>query len=390
MGEFERWIDAHKGHGELRDQGEFTLRSDEAIRKIARFGLDSPERGLLRISQLALDRGAESLSFRLKRSSVEILISCSKNADFELGELGLERQLDANSLALALLSCLYSGFQEGTIRGDGLFWRFDRSGFALQDPEKCESGKIVVVLERTKAEGFWPQLGEFLRRRCVDYLTLREHLSCSPIPVLLDGFQLNSQELRPAGGCLCELLLFGPSSLRVGATRKMSTQTAGLSLGFKTTYKVARKQANLKYFSGHAEDEKGQSNVVLAHLWFPRDRKLAGQIAFVYQGVVIDRVETKLKLPLCGVVSAHGLDRDLSNLKLVRNKELAALWNYLKAQMNELMRAISLQPMPDDVAELLEVGGYLGNDLDSEVLPKSAGGPQAAATWGTAYRFDFK
>ena len=68
------------------------------------------------------------------------------------------------------------------------------------------------------------------------------------------------------------------------------------------------------------------------------------------------RLPTKFQLPVFGRVSAHGLDRDISNLEIVQNRKLQTLWEYLRSEVNQVLNPmIGNSLVPNDIREMLRV-----------------------------------
>lgn len=368
MKKLESWLDSHRTEGQLVEEGDFTISAEEALRKVAQFGLESPEKGLLRLAQLSITGGCRDLDLSMGRSSVTLHLSNISREVADLEQLSDQLRLESNNFGLALLACLHSGFRVGHLVKDELVWKFDQDGFHRSRLKEPESSGITIELQREKPSGFWNRLRHLLRRRCLDYKYLRENLNHSPRPVKLDGSLLDGDS-RPRRKLLYELFLEGPEQMSAQSIARPSERDcrylyekrARKNSGWAwQTYERSSQKADLKHFDGpKSKWKRGKDSVLLAHLWIPALVHGISEIHFVSDGVVIGTAQANLKLPLCGVVSASGLDRDLSCLELVHNEKLTELLEYLTEAVEKRLRDLCRAKNPKHIKSLLRAGGYL-------------------------------
>lgn len=366
MKRLERFIDGHRKEGELLEQGGFTLCPEEALRKIASFGLESPEKALLRLVQLAVADGCSRMHIGIGRGKVTLRFENAPQLAARVTELPQEVDLQANNLGLVLLAALHSGFAEGKIVSGSAAWRFQHDRFEPLSSERAEQhNQVTLELQHGASVGFWKRLKDLLRARCLDYLLLREKLLHCPIAIRLDG-RLLSEDPRPSKKLLFELVLFAPAEIRQDAVPSLSKRTYRLSLpnggaqylGPWKTYAVCRRPADPKRFGGSYEGSRSnrRGQVVLAHLWVPLG-KLRPNVALVANGVQVGKLPLDFPLPVGGVVSAAGLDKDLSGLEVADNEKLRRLSRYLAEVLwRELARMGARSDLPKVEALLQKAG----------------------------------
>jgi hypothetical protein len=346
------WLDAHRNDGEMLEGGDFSVSTQEALRKLSEFGLESPEKALLRLTQFAVAAGCSHLNLKMSRSGVLVILRDVDPELLKLDTLDDALKLNIDHFGLSLLACLHAGFGHGVVQGNGVEWRFDEEGFHRYNCSDNESTDIIVGLERNRPGGFWPKFVFWLKGRLVDFTVLSHRLRQAPMPVKLDGREL-LRDSRPEASLLCELRLTAPPWYRQASIAKSESHRKGV-------FEQVEKRARLSLFNdGRDRPRSDGTDVVLAHLWIPRRPTLQpGSIDFVFDGVIIGQIETQFRLPVSGTVSAHGLDRDLSNLEFVQNQRLRKLWTYLKSELESLLRLISYQnPLPTDIKALLDASG---------------------------------
>jgi hypothetical protein len=370
----ERLLQASREEGSLKEEGaSFTLSAEQAIAKLARFGLDSPEKGLLRLVQVAHVAGCDGIRISLGRKSLEMAFDGIPEVDLSIATLKQELALDDNNFALALLACLHSGFASGRVEDRTAAWDFDPDGFHPSEPRR-ERDLITVTMEQVAPVGFWERFRAFLRRRCLDYVTLQAALRHSPLPLLLDGAPLPA-EIRPRSKLLYELFLDGPRSFYKDSLKRPPLRVFRYlrdgdrvleSRGAWTTFKTEVRGARLYYFdpekSGSYRRRSDRKSSLLAHLWvLASSKKEGGHLTFVADGVVVGEATCEFPLPFQGVVSACGLDRDLSGLGVIHNDKLDRLMEHLTKTLAKRLRKFKLDKLPEKVRRVLLTGGFLEN-----------------------------
>ncbi|MCA9779217.1 MAG: hypothetical protein KC800_20955, partial [Candidatus Eremiobacteraeota bacterium] len=343
------WLESRRSGGSLLGDGEFTVSSEEALRKLAEYGLESPEKALLRLCQFAVAAGARSLKFTFSRSQVLLKIPGVELEALELESLGADLEFDADHFGLSLLACLHSGFARARIRGRDEEWVLQRDRHTSRKSGK-NLDELHLDLVRDRPEGFWPGLLFWARRRVLDFAVLARELNDCPVPVDLDGFELG-RDSRSDGLLLCEIKLTAPPEFLKAAVADLGPHRHGV-------YKAVEKPASGTAFKKPEGAPRDGRDVVLAHLWIPRNAAAGttGELLFVHDGVVVGRLPTKFQLPVFGRVSAHGLDRDISNLEIVQNRKLQTLWEYLRSEVNQVLNPmIGNSLVPNDIREMLRV-----------------------------------
>lgn len=371
MKPIDQLLENKRAEGTQYEEGFFALSAEQSVEKLARFGLESAEKGLLRLIQLAHSAGAYEVEVVLGRRSVNVSFRGVSEAGVEVASLLESLRLDASNFALALLACLHSGFSQAVVDGQGSAWRLDSSGARAAQPDpEVGSDELRIRLQREVPDGFWEHFRSLLRRRCLDFRYLRDALAYCSAQVKLDGRVIQTDP-RPFSRCLCEVYLFGPESLsRQGvavpeprSSRYWVRPGTARNEGVKRwqTFLTAEQGVRLRHFNTTLSGNwNGPKETPLAHLWIPFTRSTKpGKILLVSGGVVLDEVEAEFPLPLHGVVSAEGLDKDLSGIRVVHNDKLRELLRYLARKVGSQLRKLGGAEIPETIRATLVSSGYL-------------------------------
>lgn len=356
----ESLLAARGAEGRLESQGTFSIDPRAARQKLAQFGLDGPDKGLLRLLQLAVVAASGEAHLKITRDGVELYIHQSRGELFDLCKV-------SEPVTTALLACLYSGFESGWVSDPENRWRLTRTGFHREEARGGESGVVKVRFRRGGPEDFWSKLRALLEHRVHDTSVLQNRLKFCPIPLTLDGRPLNggrSQRER----CALDICLTAPEShldQSVWSNRNSETWTP------RHTYRGGqhfRAEDNpgkywdsfaAVYEQGHPalfgfEGGKSERPATVAHLWLPMSYRGTGVVSFVQHGVVVGSHSTEiLGHPVCGAVSASALDMDVSGLAAVNNAKIPTLMEYIVSEVRREVKRLQRQKPPPDVAERL-------------------------------------
>lgn len=362
------FVENQKSDGELESGGEFTLNPEAALEKLARFGLDSPEKAILRLIQFAVKSEPSKLKVLLGRDSLELHVRYRETVP----ELGLDGEISYrnDSLPLLLLSCLHSGYEGGWICHYESGWKLGPGVLTHSSRRSQHPCSVEIGLRRQAPEGFWERLRSLLRWRCLSARHLQSSLGFCPYHVSLDG--IGPETWGPQGKCLLEVFLTAPRSERPAGLRKASIRPSHRVMVGKR--RVKHSNPNWDSFHIHhvgaiARLFGSSSNrawradardkaTVLAHFWLPLSRFTKPSITFVRHGVIVGQTVWDFPLPLCGVISSVGLDHDLSGLEVVDNGHAQEVKNILIDQLGARLLLVARdRELPDDLKRRLEKAG---------------------------------
>lgn len=338
--------------GSLDSQGQFTIDLENARRKTIEYGLDRPDKGLLKLVQAAVQGGAAELTVKVLRDELRLDISGSP-------ELETQAEKAGEPLSVALWSCLYSGFGSLTCETRGKSWRLTREGFQELQTFGTSEG-LRIRMHRMREAGFWAALRSMLTSRANESFILRDRLEHCHLPVELDGRVINRSAEKPGRSekLLLRLQLMGPPESAANQIYGGYYGLAEAKLTFRNTVKLDRptkfwttfaamqKPADPSLFGGSWEPAKYMgSGRVMAELLMPFDRG-PQELVFVKQGVEVGKVS----YPWRGSISALGVDVDASGLSLNNNPKLENFLNRLnEAALSHLGELLSCE-LPSEVA----------------------------------------
>lgn len=200
----ESFLTQSASSGSLDSEGQFTIDLENARRKTIEYGLDRPDKGLLKLVQAAVQADAVHLSVKVLRDELRLDI---------LGSPELEQQAEeaGDPLSVALWSCLYSGFESLTCETQGKSWKLTREGFQELQTFGTSEG-LRIRMHRVRNDGFWAALKSMLTSRANESLLLRDRLEHCHLPVQLDGHVINRSAEKPGRNekLLLRLQLMGP------------------------------------------------------------------------------------------------------------------------------------------------------------------------------------
>lgn len=347
----ESLLRAHEAEGQLESQGTFSIDPRAARLKVAQFGLDGPEKGLLRLMQLAVASGCQKIELRMGADTVDIRVFEAQGDLFNLDKV-------SDSVTTALLACLYAGYVSGRILDSENTWGLSRTAFDRAELLDLEPGVVKILLQRGAPPGFWARLRALVEYRTEDTTVLQERLRFCPVPVTLDGRLINGARSLQEQSAM-DLYLTAPEVLRVHGV--------WCSAGNYTTRYTFRRGVHARadhnpgkywdtfetvYSSADPATFGFQGTVemptMMAHLWVPMRAKGPGKLSFVKHGVVVGSAPLDLGFPIHGAVSGNTVDVDISGLAAVHNRKVSEITDHLIAQMRlEIKQMLRRSPTPD-------------------------------------------
>lgn len=354
--EIRELLSAHSQEGTLESEGSFTVDIERARSKSHRFGAENQDKALLCLLMAVLKYDPQSLDLRLSSKSLKIMARGAERLLDDVRTLGGE-------LGSALWSCHYSGFSciHCEIRGQSL--KLDQAGVSeLQDPQVDDHRTVSLELfyEQSSA-GFWDGFRALIRGRGLSTVTLQRHLRYARIPIHLDSLALNAPTENGKGRLAFELFLTGTDGTESAEVSHLSQNRRNALHAYVKEQKLQegsswdtfckiQRPADKRRFGLTRESWLTVKNPsVLAHLWLPIGTKGPSAITLVQHGVVVGT----RPFPVPGVVSAHGLDTDLTGLEIVMNSKLEELEKYLHESVSRTCRALRRLPLPRSVATAL-------------------------------------
>ena len=220
--------------GSLDSQGQFTIDLENARRKTIEYGLDRPDKGLLKLVQAAVQGGAAELTVKVLRDELRLDISGSPELETQAEQAG-------EPLSVALWSCLYSGFGSLTCETRGKSWRLTREGFQELQTFGTSEG-LRIRMHRMREAGFWAALRSMLTSRANESFILRDRLEHCHLPVELDGRVINRSAEKPGRSekLLLRLQLMGPPESAANQIYGGYYGLAEAKLTFRNTVKLDR------------------------------------------------------------------------------------------------------------------------------------------------------
>jgi hypothetical protein len=338
----EEFLAEQSSAGHRESTGCFTISVAEARRKMVQSGLDTAEKGLLRLVQLGVDSLCSSIDIKLLQEKVQFWFHTPSRGLLDDPTVG-------EDLQSAVLACMYSGFHYATFTSRGSTWHFDRASIAPAATEPCPEGTIKIELGRKIPAGFWESLRTLLQARTDNYLTFLGHLGFCPIRLEVDGVRPVT-EYRTQGSRALELHFKGPASVaHLGVRVPFETSLACVKFD-GTAQSVRRMTAKWETFS-HFEipapasllpsldpDENVPGLEASSHLgmcYVSFDELDGGFIDVVQSGVWVGRLHWRFPGNVSGVVTCTGLDTDLSGLALVHNQKAEQRLAYLRAEIQK-------------------------------------------------------
>jgi hypothetical protein len=331
--DLERFLGGQLVEGELESQGSFTVDLERARSKLIRFGVESPDKALLKLVQ-AIVLGRPSL-IDIKMTADRIVVYAdgadrlSKDIKFLQGELGA-----------ALWSCVYSGFPEVKAAIPGRAWALQESGVQEAEPGGLGRGDTLSVeLSFQAPKGFWENLRSRMRGRNTTAFALVSHLQYCPIHTRLDHRSLNTSQYKRCGRTALDVFLTGskstlPHEVFSGAVKETKAKHSFVKdRRFESqahdcnSFVAVHQPARTRLFGISSESWiTVKQDSLLAHLWIPQDAsKAPTTLTYVKNGVVVGVRPFEVD----GITSASGIDLDASGLAIVENSKLEEFEEYL-------------------------------------------------------------
>jgi hypothetical protein len=347
----EEFLAHQASEGALESRGAFTISASEARRKMSQSGLDSGQKGLLKLVQLGVDSQCASLKVSLGADNITFTYQDPVRGLLDDHYLGEELQS-------ALLACVYSGFAHATFQTDRFAWRLHKEKIEPISDRMESPGAVRVVLRRWQPSGFWDALRHSLAGRTEDYTTFLSHLGYCPIPLELDGARPFT-ETRTEGARALELRLWGPSGLRHSGVRTPFDDSSYLVRHSEfgglvpnadkvwTTFGLVEKVAESRFFAPELPawaEAPGPPLTALGLLYTPLDWPQGGLIDVVEKGVLVGRLSWPFEGHVSGVISCLGMDTDLSGLALVHNRKTTEMLDYLGSEVVNAAKLLEGHP----------------------------------------------
>ena len=348
----ERLLEEQRSEGEFQNTGDFSLNVSKAREKVTRFGLDTAETGLLKVIQLAVRARSSLIKIRQTKEHLTITIVDGDRERFDLNHLSEELQV-------ACWACLHAGFKWVKVSHSDISWHFDDQGLRQEPSFHTNSYKKHVFFEfqRLSPQGFWERLKSYLRGRAHDSSHLAKVLKYSNVRIEMDHRLLNQPTYEhKSSDIFFELFLTSTahaysetlSSLKsegyLGSKHTCREEDLVVSSSghWSTFYRNYKSAKTSRFGMVDRPGSEASTPQNLAHLWVPI-RNLGdsaqSRLIFVKHGVIVGEIPFFLS----GVVSAGGLDMDLSGLRLVKNEKLGTLLAYLCENVRRVeKRALSL------------------------------------------------
>lgn len=349
----QKLLDDRLGEGRLDSEGCFMIDLDQARRKVARYGLDGPDKGLLRLAQCAVAAGATRL---------EIIIAADTLTLQALGSERLQSQADQLSepLSIALWSCLHSGFESIEIASTSKTNILLPDGLQQGRRRNIQPGVTRFEFKRAVSKNFWTSMKMLIAGRSHDTAVLGDRLRYSPIPVTLDSRRIDLLPYSNSSKRVVDIFLTGGEATQIHEIGAAGAKNAVAQHTFRMHHYFQRPDSdwntNIAFFRPAQAIQFGlmsswrtiRDESVLAHLWIPKSGG-ATNLVLVKLGVVVGRVES----PICGVASAAGLDLDASGLAVVGNSKLDRFLQYLTFALTKEWKNIDALKLPSSVQRRL-------------------------------------
>lgn len=342
----EELLDAHREGGDQGSEGVFTLDRELARRKLAESGLSEPDLGLLKLVQLGLSAGAQGVGLQLSADKVQLWVRRHSAGAFDLTSLD-------DPVRLALESCLHAGYLEGVASSCDATLDLTRERFECGPGNRAlDRNCICFQFTREAKGGYLQRLRERLTGRAHGHALLYQRLRACPVPVQLDGRQINADAPWSSRHAVALGIKFrAPTALRpqaVWSRDKVPLSRSGYHRPPRSGEIFWENQCVAPFLAGN--DRRGELSPILGHLWVPMRGK-EGQLVFVDRGVVVGSCTPSL--PLFGFVSAYGLDTDASGLNLVNNSKLEARVECIADALRTLVGQRSFEGVPPSVRRRL-------------------------------------
>lgn len=348
--------------GSLDSRGSFTISAEQARQKMAQSGLDTRQKGLLKLVQLGVDSLCDSIAIRLDKDEITFIYQ-------DPGRGLLEDRTLSEDLQAALLACVYSGFRHATYETTTLAWRLHKDFIEPVRSRLYREGAVRVVLRRWTPSGFWEKLRHLLADRTEDYTTFLSYLGYCPIPLQLDGARPFT-ESRSVGTRALDLRLLGPPGLSHSGVRIPFADDAYVVRHSPfagppptegkawLTFGLVERRVDKRHFRPDLpawSESEGPVGAPLGLLYSPLHVPPGGFIDVVEKGVLVGRLKWPYAGHVSGVLSCLGLDTDLSGLALIENSRATETLAYLRDEIASSAAALlDHGDMPPSIRDSLE------------------------------------
>lgn len=344
--EVDKFLDEARGEGELESEGSFSINLDNARRKVVQYGLDSPDKGLLKFIQLAIACRAREVEIHIKEESLSITVHGATGKHMGLAT-------PSEPLQVAIWSCLHSGFKSASISEPGRTWRFEDEIIHKEDPITCKPETTHIEFQRAAPGGFWDRMRSLMKGRTQDTAVLGRRLKYAAIPITLDRRSLNQHHYSARTKTHIDIFLTGgqktlpheintdnPKDWKAKHILFNNRNMMKAEHGFQSFGACYRQGLPSRFgFSSSAWGSMRKGSH-LAHLWAPPNLKKP-KLVFVRYGVIVGSVDFHVP----GIVSAAGVDVDLSGLELVHNSKLEKFVAYMQTVLGrESAKLAKLKP----------------------------------------------
>lgn len=363
--ELDELLSELRSEGELDSTGTFAVDFLEAQRKLGQYQLGRPGEGLLKVIQACVAGGAAEVQLGNRGSRV-VLKARARFPVEELRKLShylLHSQMQGprglHHLAVGLNALVGTRPRKLELRYDNLLWTPENEWTEL--PREEPPGLELAMTRGEATEKRWERLHEALRvplslvphylRRAgqadLDEVALRTIFA--PVPVRLNKVLLNSPSLEE---------LFPPRrhilQLGIMASGEAASQLIGIPV-----VRQARMPAQIWAPSLHSLPAPRlkqsqpppaipvlgtQGRMALAHgllIMLSNTPTSEAALVFVQDGVTLALKRADLGFPgVVAILSAHGLQTDLSGFELVEDERYQGLLSRLRLQVRDLVEHV--------------------------------------------------
>lgn len=358
--ELDSLLRARRAEGRWESSGQFTIDLGQARQKLARYQLEQPAYYLQKILQGLVGLSPGSIVVRLGRR--DILLEAGPVSPGVLDTLrpaladptGAEDWV--RDLAVGLMTSSSAGISEAEVTGYA-----DGSGSILRISQEVtqerldpvpESSRLYVRLERGEPQSLVERMFGWAGWSDEHHI-LSKAFTYTPVPVTLDGRSLQAPELGAPRGPSC---IFGQPDFHLG---ERFVYDAELPPGGALAAPTLKERCSAwehreggwarRPFAIQTRDDSFTANTLfvrragrgehcLAMLAIRFDLMGEASIGFVQHGLLTDTVQLDLGCPgVTGICSAHGLDTDLSQFRLVRNRAFDERIELLRRHVQELV-----------------------------------------------------
>lgn len=323
MSDLERYLAQAAEVGRPTSSGKFTLDYQAALAKLRRYQLRSPSDFLVRLVTGAIGLGAPRVDVEVGRAAFAVRFPGQLTGEqlaglFSHALTGCEDGWD--DLAVGVNGALATGVDRVVVRSGGVVAEYSPEYQSILSGEARD--EVVVEAEVEVVEG-----ASRLKSEC----------RLVPVPLTCNGLEVNQPDtsLDTLFGREVAVCLVVPDP----------------DPGSDSLMAASEKWPGTVLDSAPARH-------CTAVLGVPED-EAAGELLFVHRGVELARLPHELSpASAVGVVSAAGLQRDLSGLALVQDAAFARRLTWLQSQLDHLQRRLRERYPGLPLEELLKAARY--------------------------------